>query len=131
MGWHRRTDYLVDVTAFHRAFELPAPESPIGRVEPGVRRSREELMREELDELIEAMRVEDVVEIADGLADLLYVVFGTAVAYGIPMDGVFREVHRSNMTKLGPDGKPVVGEYGKRLKGPHYDPPRLRPLLEP
>jgi predicted HAD superfamily Cof-like phosphohydrolase len=86
-------------------------------------------MTEELRELLEAMRAEDVTEIADGLADLLYVVFGTAVAYGIPMDGVFAEVHRSNMTKLGSDGKPVIGAEGKRLKGPGYVPPNIRPLL--
>jgi predicted HAD superfamily Cof-like phosphohydrolase len=129
MKWPRRTDYLADVSSFHRAFDLPAPEVPTGHVAPDVRQSREELMREELQELTEAMRAEEVVEIADGLADLLYVVFGTAVVYGIPMDDIFSEVHRSNMTKLGTDGRPVIGEHGKRLKGPDYQPPKLRPLL--
>ena len=130
MRWRRRPDYLGDVQGFHRAFDLPAPEHPTAVVPDEVRRSREELMREELRELTDAMMAEELVEIADGLADLLYVVFGTAVSYGIPIDQVFAEVHRSNMTKLGADGGPVIGEHGKRLKGPNYRPPQLRPLLD-
>jgi predicted HAD superfamily Cof-like phosphohydrolase len=122
-------DYLGSVREFHRAFGIPAPDTPTGRVEGDLRRSREALMTEELRELLAAMHAEDLIEIADGLADLLYVVFGTAVAYGIPMDDVFEEVHRSNMTKLGFDGKPVIGAAGKRLKGPGYVPPNIRPLL--
>jgi predicted HAD superfamily Cof-like phosphohydrolase len=125
-----RVDYLSDVQAFHRAFDLPAPDVPTSTVPAEVRRSREELMQEELRELTEAMRAEDMIEIADALADLLYVVFGTAVAYGVPIDQVFAEVHRSNMTKLGRDGRPVIGDHGKRLKGPDYRPPQLGPLLK-
>jgi len=86
-------------------------------------------MEEELRELLQAMASEDIVAIADGLADLLYVVFGTAAAYGIPMDDVFAEVHASNMSKLGTDGKPIIGEHGKRLKGPLYRPPNIAPLV--
>jgi predicted HAD superfamily Cof-like phosphohydrolase len=122
-------DYLGYVREFHRTFGIAAPDTPTGRVEGDLRHSREALMTEELRELIQAMRAEDVVEIADGLADLLYVVFGTAVAYGIPMDDVFAEVHRSNMSKLGPNGQPIIGAHGKRLKGPSYRPPDIRPLL--
>jgi predicted HAD superfamily Cof-like phosphohydrolase len=130
--WWKRSspvDYLGSVRRFHRAFGVPAPDVSTGHVDEDVRRSREALMTEELEELIEAMHSEDVVAIADGLADLLYVVFGTAVAYGIPMDQVFAEVHRSNMTKLGPDGQPIIGEAGKRLKGPGYVPPNIEPLV--
>jgi predicted HAD superfamily Cof-like phosphohydrolase len=126
----RSPDYLQAVRQFHQAFELPFPERPTAAVEPEVRRSRESLMREELGELLAAMREEQLVEIADGLADLLYVVFGTAVVYGIPIDQVFTEVHDSNMTKLDSNGRPVVGENGKRLKGPLYRPPQLGPLLD-
>lgn len=86
-------------------------------------------MIEELRELCDAMEAEDLLAVADGLADLLYVVFGTAVAYGIPIDRVFAEVHASNMSKLGQDGRPIIGEHGKRLKGPHYRPPDIAPLL--
>jgi predicted HAD superfamily Cof-like phosphohydrolase len=122
-------DYLGAVREFHHAFGVPAPEHSTGHVDEELRRSREALMTEELKELLDAMGREDLVAIADGLADLLYVVFGTAVAYGIPMDEVFAEVHRSNMTKLGPDGKPIIGEEGKRLKGPGYVPPNIQTLV--
>jgi predicted HAD superfamily Cof-like phosphohydrolase len=122
-------DYLACVRDFHNTFGIAAPDSPRARVDDDLRRSREALMTEELHELLEAMRAEDLVDIADGLADLLYVVFGTAVAYGIPMDGVFGEVHESNMSKLGPDGQPIIGADGKRLKGPSYRPPNIKALL--
>jgi predicted HAD superfamily Cof-like phosphohydrolase len=124
-----RTDYLGLVRDFHLRFEIAASSAPTGAVEEPLRQSREALMVEELQELLEAMATEDPVEIADGLADLLYVVFGTAVVYGIPMDEVFLEVHRSNMSKLGSDGKPLVGANGKRLKGPNFRPPDITPLL--
>jgi predicted HAD superfamily Cof-like phosphohydrolase len=129
MSWPGRTEYLASVRAFHRAFDLPAPDRPTASVRTDVRLSREALMGEELRELVQAMRAEDLVEIADGLGDLLYVVFGTAVVYGMPIDEIFEEVHRSNMTKLGADGRPMIGEHGKRLRGPNYQPPQLRPLL--
>ena len=124
-----RVDYLGAVREFHRAFGIAAPNSATGIVADAVRKSREALMREELRELINAMSDEEVVAIADGLADLLYVVFGTAVAYGIPIDDVFAEVHESNMTKLDEHGRPVVGKDGKRLKGPFYRPPDIESLL--
>jgi predicted HAD superfamily Cof-like phosphohydrolase len=122
-------DYLGSVREFHATFGIPAPDRPTGQLDPGLRASRQALMEEELHELLDAMGAEDLVDIADGLADLLYVVFGTAVAYGIPMDDVFAEVHQSNMSKLGPDGQPIIGPDGKRLKGPFYRPPDIRPLL--
>jgi predicted HAD superfamily Cof-like phosphohydrolase len=124
-----RVDYLESVRQFHYAFDVSAPLSPTARVDAELRLSRQALMQEELRELLEAMESEDVVAIADGLADLLYVAFGTAVAYGIPMDQVFAEVHSSNMSKLGADGKPIIGEHGKRLKGPLYRPPNISPLV--
>jgi predicted HAD superfamily Cof-like phosphohydrolase len=130
--WWRRgkPDYLGAVRTFHQAFEVPVGPGPNAKVASDLRASRTALMREELDELIEAMRDEDIVSVADGLADLLYVVFGTAAAYGVPIDDVFLEVHRSNMSKLGSDGRPVVGANGKRLKGPRYRPPDLAPILD-
>lgn len=67
----------------------------------------------------------DKKELAKELADLLYVTYGTAVAFGIDLDNVFAEVHRSNMSKLGPDGKPVYNSIGKVMKGPSYTPPDL------
>lgn len=64
----------------------------------------------------------DKVKLTKELCDLLYVVYGTGVTFGLPLDVAFREVHRSNMSKLGPDGKPIYRDDGKVLKGPHYTP---------
>ena len=125
----RSPDYYGCVREFHDKFGIPAPDRATVSIPGELKISRIELMREELAELIAAMESAGLVEIADGLADLLYVVFGTAAAYGIPMDEVFREVHRSNLSKLGPEGRPLIGEHGKRLKGPDYRPPDLAPLL--
>jgi predicted HAD superfamily Cof-like phosphohydrolase len=73
----------------------------------------------------------DLVKLAKELADLLYVVYGFAAAFGIDVDAVFREVHRSNMSKLGEDGKPIYREDGKVLKGPNYTPPDIERILYP
>lgn len=86
---------------------------------------RETLMREELRETIEAMNEGDIRKIAKELADLLYVVYGTADAYGINIDRVFEEVHASNMSKLLENGQVLRREDGKVLKGPKYFEPNL------
>lgn len=87
------------------------------------------LIREEWKELEAALIANDIVEIADALADLTYVVYGTAVSYGIPLDEVFEEVHDSNMSKLGEDGLPLVRADGKILKGPNFRPPDIASIL--
>lgn len=112
------------MTAFDQEV-LTKPTLPADKVQ-GL---RYELIREELDELFCGMQNEDVVEIADALTDLLYVVYGAGHAYGIDLDKCFNEVHRSNMTKLGPDGKPIRREDGKAMKGPNYEPPNLHKVL--
>lgn len=122
------------VREFHEVFGLPIGASPA--LLDGDRTGlRYELIREELEELADAQNGTDLVAIADALADLAYVVYGAAVEYGIPLDAVVREVHRSNMTKLGADGRPIRREDGKVLKGPAYEPPNIsqvlaRPALE-
>lgn len=83
-----------------------------------------------MSELTTACRQHDLVAIADGIVDVLYVVYGTAVTYGLDADALLREVHRSNMSKLDTDGKPLIRSDGKVLKGPAYNPPNLRPLLD-
>lgn len=88
------------------------------------------LIAEELQELKEATDDMDIVEVADALTDLLYVVYGAGHAYGIDLDKCFNEVHRSNMSKLGADGKPVYREDGKVMKGPAYSPPNLETILK-
>lgn len=90
---------------------------------------RLELICEEVQELSDALENESIVDIADALTDILYVVYGTGHAYGIDLDECFREVHRSNMSKLGEDGKPIYREDGKVLKGPNYSPPNLENIL--
>ena len=90
---------------------------------------RVDLIEEELDELKEAIANDDLVEVADALADLLYVVYGAGHSFGINLDKCFKEVHNSNMSKLGEDGKPIYREDGKVMKGPNFREPALRDIL--
>lgn len=93
------------------------------------RELRLELIREELEELHKAADDKDLVEVADALTDLLYVVYGAGHAFGIDLDECFLEVHSSNMSKLGEDGRPIYREDGKVLKGPNYFQPDLEGIL--
>lgn len=94
-----------------------------------VQKMRVKLIREELKELVEAINENDIVEVADALTDILYVTYGAGHAFGIDLDACFQEVQRSNMTKLGADGKPVYREDGKVVKGPNYSEPDLQKVL--
>ena len=87
---------------------------------------RYDLIKEELDELSLAINDKDIVEVADALTDLLYVVYGAGHAFGIDLDKCFAEVQRSNMSKLGEDGNPIYNENGKVMKGPNYSKPNLK-----
>jgi predicted HAD superfamily Cof-like phosphohydrolase len=112
------------VETFHRTFDIvvnPVPTVADGRT----RGLRVQLMQEEFNELKEALATEDLSSIAKEMADLLYVVYGTAVSYGIDMDPVFREVHRSNMSKVGGYKR----EDGKWVKPATYSPARIEPIL--
>jgi predicted HAD superfamily Cof-like phosphohydrolase len=90
---------------------------------------RIELIAEELEELWDACNQKDVVAVADALTDILYVTYGAGHAFGINLDDCFAEVQRSNMSKLGEDGKPIYREDGKVLKGPNYSEPDLKSVL--
>lgn len=92
------------------------------------RRLRTELLREEYFEYLESEEKNDLVNLAKELADIIYIVCGTAVSYGIPLDKVFEEVHRSNMAKL-VDGKPIRREDGKILKPKGWTPPDIKKIL--
>ena len=92
-------------------------------------RLRINLIEEELDELQMAVDNQDMVEVADAITDLLYVVYGAGHAFGIDLDECFAEVHRSNLSKLGPDFKPIKREDGKVLKPDTYSPPDLKTVL--
>ncbi len=93
-------------------------------------RLRLDLIEEELDELHYAIDNKDMVEIADALGDLLYVVYGAGHSFGIDLDECFKEIHASNMSKLGPDGKPIKREDGKVLKPDTFFAPDLKKVLE-
>ena len=91
---------------------------------------RYDLIKEELNELEQAMKSKDLKEIADALTDILYVTYGAGFAYGIDLDKCFKEVQRANMSKLGKDGKPIFNEKGKVMKGPNYSEPNLKQFIE-
>jgi len=88
------------------------------------------LIKEELDELIEAMNKKDLVEVADALTDILYVTYGAGHAFGINLDDCFEEVQNSNMSKLDKDGKPIYNDKGKVMKGPNYFKPDLSKFIK-
>ena len=90
---------------------------------------RVDLIKEELDELTNAMKEKDLIEVADALTDILYVTYGAGHAFGIDLDKCFDEVQNSNMSKLGEDGKPIYNEAGKVMKGPNYFKPDLSKFL--
>jgi predicted HAD superfamily Cof-like phosphohydrolase len=91
---------------------------------------RYELIREELEELKQAIKDKDIKEVADALTDILYVTYGAGHAFGIDLDKCFNEVQQSNMSKLGSDGKPIYNESGKVMKGPNYFKPSLNKFLK-
>ena len=86
---------------------------------------RYDLIKEELDEFAQALKDKDLKEVADSLTDILYVTYGAGHAFGIDLDKCFDEVQRSNMSKLGEDGKPIYNDKGKVMKGPNYFQPDL------
>ena len=94
-----------------------------------INKLRLDLIKEELEELTEAMNNKDLLEVADALTDILYVTYGAGHAFGIDLDKCFDEVQNSNMSKLGTDGKPIYNEFGKVLKGPNYFKPDLKKFI--
>lgn len=122
-------DPTVALAESHRAQRLVANGVPTVDVPADVKELRCALVEEEAAELRDAVEADDIVGIADAIGDLLYVVHGAALTFGIPVAEVFAEVHRSNMTKLGRDGEPILRADGKVMKGPDYSPPDLAPIL--
>lgn len=124
----RRQSPADMVMEFHRAFNLSegvTPQLP----DPALTDLRYSLIEEELCELREAIDSRDLVAVADALGDIVYVTYGAAVSFGIKLDVVLAEIHRSNMSKLGLDGRALLDERGKVVKGPNYSPPNLFPIL--
>lgn len=116
------------VKQFMTIFEQPIPSKPELPNE-AVQNLRLALITEEVGELCEGIIKQDIVEIADALTDILYVVYGAGHAFGIDLDECFAEVHRSNMSKLDEDGKPIYREDRKVLKGPNYSKPDLESII--
>ncbi len=112
------------VHEFHRAFDIAVASRP-QVPDAGTRALRLSLIQEELDELREGFAREDLVEVADALADLLYVTYGAAVSCGVDLAPIFAEVHRSNMTKVGGTRR----ADGKWIKPVTYSPARIEPLI--
>ena len=120
-------DEQMMVRDFHQHFGLPCGDRPAWPGE-AVHRLRVLLIEEELAELRNAGEARNVVAVADALADLLYVVYGAGVTYGIDLEPIFEEIHRSNMSKGNPEV--VRRPDGKILKGDRYSPPRVGEVLQ-
>jgi predicted HAD superfamily Cof-like phosphohydrolase len=120
---------MLSVGGFHEAFGLPRANRPTMDIPAELAKLRVDLLMEEVGEFADATAAQDIVGIADALADILYVAYGAAVTYGIDLDAVVREVHRSNMSKLDEHGKPVYREDGKVLKSARYTPPDVSRVL--
>ena len=117
------------VGVFMKTFGQEVKEKPSFSSDK-INQLRISLIKEELDELKEAMDSRDLLEVADALTDLLYVTYGAGHAFGIDLDKCFDEVQKSNMSKLGKDGKPIFNEFGKVMKGPDYFKPDLSKFIK-
>lgn len=122
---------LDHVRYFHEVYAIPQADKPTVDIPASQFELRYSLMKEENDEYIEAARRGDLVEVADALGDLLYILCGTIHTHGLHhlIEEVFDEIQRSNMSKLGEDGKPIYREDGKVLKGPNYFRPDIASIL--
>ena len=116
------------VGTFMKTFGQDVKQSPSFSTDK-INQLRISLIKEELNELIEAMNKKDLVELADALTDILYVTYGAGHAFGVNLDKCFEEVQNSNMSKLGKDGKPIYNEKGKVMKGPNYFKPNLNKFV--
>ncbi|RED44988.1 pyrophosphohydrolase domain-containing protein [Seonamhaeicola aphaedonensis] len=125
-------DKIEAVKAFHTAFKIGHRESPKANLGAEKNMLRYKLMREENEEYLDAANDGDLVEVADALGDMLYILCGTIIEHGLQykIEEVFEEIQRSNMSKLGEDGEPIYREDGKVLKGPHYFKPNIDAILK-
>jgi predicted HAD superfamily Cof-like phosphohydrolase len=119
------------VHEFHKAFGLGIQNSPTAELDTHRNLLRYKLMREENEEYLDAANNRDLVEVADALGDMLYILCGTIIEHGMQhkIEEVFDEIQKSNMSKLGTDGKPIYREDGKVLKGPNYFKPDINSIL--
>ena len=125
-------DKILAVKEFHKAFKLDYLDKPKDDLGADKNKLRFNLMKEENEEYFEAANNNDMVEVADALGDMLYILCGTIIEHGMQhkIDEIFSEIQNSNMSKLGADGNPIYREDGKVLKGPNYFKPNIKGVLE-
>ncbi|MCB4798922.1 nucleoside triphosphate pyrophosphohydrolase family protein [Neotamlana laminarinivorans] len=125
-------DKIEAVKAFHTAFKIGHRETPKANLGKSKNTLRFNLMKEENEEYLEAAENNDLVEVADALGDMLYILCGTIIEHGMQhkIEEVFAEIQNSNMSKLGENGEPIYREDGKVLKGPNYFKPNIKAILE-
>ena len=125
-------DKIEAVKAFHTAFKIGHRETPKANLGLEKNTLRFNLMQEENQEYLEAANANDLVEVADALGDMLYILCGTIIEHGLQhkIEDVFEEIQRSNMSKLGENGEPIYRADGKVLKGPNYFKPNIKDILE-
>ncbi|UMB60045.1 nucleoside triphosphate pyrophosphohydrolase family protein [Lutibacter sp. A80] len=123
---------LKAVQEFHEAFGLGINQEPIAQLSENKSKLRFDLMAEENEEYLEAAKKNDLIEVADALGDMLYILCGTILEHGMQhkIEEVFNEIQLSNMSKLGANGKPIYREDGKVLKGPNYFKPNIGKVLK-
>lgn len=122
---------LKAVQEFHEAFGLGIQHKPTTNLKSDKIKLRFNLMAEENEEYLEAAEANDLVEVADALGDMLYILCGTILEHGMQhkIEAVFNEIQRSNMSKLGADGNPIYREDGKVMKGPNYFKPNIPEII--
>ena len=122
---------IEQVRKFHNAFGIQNLDKPNSNLSKEVFLLRHRLMHEENEEYLEACKNGDLVEIADALGDMMYILCGTILSHGLhdKIENIFEEIQRSNMSKLGADGKPIYREDGKVMKGPNYFKPDIKKNL--
>jgi predicted HAD superfamily Cof-like phosphohydrolase len=123
------SDAMAYVAQFHEVFGVERAPLPSADVSAKLAQLRTDLLAEETGEFASATASRDIVGIADALADIVYVAYGAAIVYGIDLDAVLAEVHRSNMTKLDTGGRAIYREDGKVLKSARYEPPDVAGVL--
>ena len=124
-------EQIAAVTKFHEVYRIPHHSKPTVSIDESLMHLRHRLMAEENDEYLEAALAGNLVEVADALGDMLYILCGTLITHGMQgkIEEVFREIQRSNMSKLGEDGQPIYREDGKVMKGPNYFKPDIASIL--
>ena len=123
---------LEAVKIFHQKFNIDFLNKPESNIPDEIKKLRFRLMEEENLEYLKAAKENDLVEIADALGDMLYILCGTIISHGLQdkIEQIFEEIQNSNLSKLGEDGKPIYRDDGKVLKGPNYFKPDIKKILK-